>query len=58
MSSIDILNIFCEIALRWMPKARTYNLVNIDSGNALVSSDSKQLPEPMLTAIYVAIWRH
>ena len=41
-----------------MPKARTYNLVNKDSGNALVSSDSKQLPEPMLTAIYVAIWRH
>ena len=32
--------------------------VNISSGNDLGSSGSKPLPEPMLTQIYVAIWRH
>ena len=48
----------CEIALRWMP----YNLSNvkvyIGSGNGLVPSGNKPLPEPMLTQIYVAIWCH
>ena len=33
-------------------------LVNIGSGNGLVLSGNKPLPEPMLTQIYVAIWRH
>ena len=28
------------------------------SGNGLVPSGNKPLPEPMLTQIYVAIWRH
>ena len=28
------------------------------SGNGLVSSDNKPLPEPMLTQISVALWRH
>ena len=32
--------------------------VNIASGNGLVPSGSKPLPEPMLTWIYVTIWRH
>ena len=32
--------------------------VNIGSGNGLVSSDTKRLPEAMLTQIYVDIWRH
>ena len=32
--------------------------VNIDSGNGLVPWGNKPLPEPMLTQIYVAIWRH
>ena len=32
-------------------------LVNIGSGNGLVSSGNKPLPGPMLTQFYVAIWR-
>ena len=32
--------------------------VNIGSGNGLVPSGSKPLPEPMLTQISVAIWHH
>ena len=48
-SRIDIFSIPCEIALR---------LVNISSGNDLVPSDNKPLPEPMLTKLYVTIWRH
>ena len=32
--------------------------VNIDSGNGLVPSGNKPLPEPMLTQISVTIWRH
>ena len=31
---------------------------NISSGNGLVPSGNKPLPGPMLTLIYVAIWRH
>ena len=32
--------------------------VNMGSGNGLVPSGNKPLPEPMLTQIYVAVWRH
>ena len=32
--------------------------VNIGSGNGLVPSGNKPLPEPMLTQISVTIWRH
>ena len=32
--------------------------VNIGSGNGLVPSGNKPLPEPMLTQISVAKWRH
>ena len=32
--------------------------VNIGSGNGLVPSGNKPLPEPMLTHIYVTVWRH
>ena len=32
--------------------------VNIGSGNGLVPSGNKPLPEPMLTQTYAAIWRH
>ena len=32
--------------------------VNIDSGNVLVPSGNKLLPEPMLTNIYDGIWLH
>ena len=49
-----------KIALRWMPAAtRPYwCYINIGSGNGLVLSGNKPLPEPMLTQIYVAKWRH
>ena len=40
-----------------MPLDLTYE-VNIDSGNGLVSSGTKPLPEPMLTQIYIAISCH
>ena len=32
--------------------------VNIGSGNGFVPSGNKPLPEPVLTQIYFAIWRH
>ena len=32
--------------------------VNIGSGNGLVPSGNKPLPEPVLTQIYVTTWRH
>ena len=32
--------------------------VNFGSGKGLVPSGNKPLSEPMLTKIYVAIWRH
>ena len=32
--------------------------VNIGSGNGLLSSGNKSLPEPILTEFYGAIWRH
>ena len=31
---------------------------NIGSGNGLVPNETKPLPEPMLSQIYVAIWHH
>ena len=46
---VQILRIFGEIVLK--------SRVNIGSGNGLVSSGTKPLPEPMLTQIY-AIWHH
>ena len=33
-------------------------IINIGSGNGLVPSGNKPLPDPMLTQIYVPIWRH
>ena len=47
-----------EIALRWMPLDIYSWEVNIGLGNGLVPSGNKPLPEPMLTQISVAIWRH
>ena len=32
--------------------------VNIGSDNGLVSSGNEPLPEPMLSKITVAVWRH
>ena len=55
---IDGWDISNEIALRWMPLDLIDVEVNIDSGNGLVLSGNKPLPEPMLTQTYVTIWRH
>ena len=44
----DGSGIFCEIALIWMLLDFTYDEVNIGSGNGLVPSGNKPLPEPML----------
>ena len=56
---IDDWCISCEIAIRWIQLDLTddKSTVNIGSGNGLVSSGYKPLPEPMLTQIFVAIWR-
>ena len=35
-----------------------WSLINIGSGNGLVPSGNKPLPDPILTLIPVAIWRH
>ena len=53
--AIDDLCSSCEIVLTWMPQDLTDDKVNIGSGNGLVPSGNKPLPEPMLTQIYVAI---
>ena len=45
-----------KIALRWMPLDLTDDVIG--SGNGLVLSGNKPLPEPMLTQIFVAKWRH
>ena len=47
-----------EIALKWMERDLTDDKSNIGSGNALVPSGNKPLPKPILTQIYVTIWRH
>ena len=39
-------------------KGPFWRQVNIGSGDGLVPSGTKPLPEPMLTHIYVATWRH
>ena len=41
----------CHCGLHWW-------WVNIGSGNGLVQSGNKPLPEPKLTPIYIDIWRH
>ena len=56
---IDGWGISCEIALIWMSFDFTeWWSDNIGSGNGLVASGNKPLPEPMLTQISDAIWCH
>ena len=56
---IDGWGISCEIALIWMSlDFYGWWSVNIDSGNGLVPSGNKPLPEPMLIKISNAKWRH
>ena len=47
-----------EIALNMNVTELHWYSVNIGSGNGLVPSGSKPLPEPMFTQIYVTIWYH
>ena len=49
ISRINILSISHEISPRGMPQDLTDDKVNIGSGNDLVTSGNKPLPEPMLT---------
>ena len=56
---IDGWHIFCEIALRRMsPDLTDDKSTGNGSGNGLVPSGNKPLPEPMLTQFSGAIWRH
>ena len=41
-----------------MNAAGPNRLVNVGSSNGVVPSCNKPLPEPVLTKIYLAIWRH
>ena len=45
----------CEIALRWMSQNTFCDKSCFTSGNGLVPSGNKPLPEPMLTHIYITI---
>ena len=42
----------------WALVLELHSEVNIGSGNGLVPSGNKLLPEPLLAQIYVVIWRH
>ena len=63
---IFILNdIFCQYSLRIFNEIILQRIeiifsqqLNMGSGNGLVPSGNKPLPEPMLTEIYIAIWHH
>ena len=52
---LKFMIISCGTALRQMPQNTLDD--NIGSGNNLVLSGNKLLPEPMSTQIYIAIWR-
>ena len=47
-----------DMYLQFAIYQRYWWYVNIDSGNGLVPSDNKPLPDPNLTQSYVAKWRH
>ena len=53
ISGINILRIFCEIVLKWIPKDLWW-LDNIGSDSGLVPSGNKELSEPMLIQIDIA----
>ena len=63
MSVIDDWNIFCEIHLRWFAldltddKSTLVQVMAWCRGNESLSDGTKPLSEPMLTQIYVVIWR-
>ena len=50
-----------EVSLANLPIGKCHQnslMIKIDSGKGLVPSGNKPLPEPKMTQIYVAIWRH
>ena len=53
---IDGWGISCEIVFKWLSLDLRVTDEVIDSGNGLVLSSTKPLPEPMLTQIYATIW--
>ena len=55
---IDILITSCKIGLMLSVTGPHWWQGNIGSGNELVPSGNKPLPEPISTLIYVAKWRH
>ena len=55
---IGIFRYFNDDALRWMALDLTDDKSNIGSGNGLVPSGNKPLPEPMLAQICVTLWHH
>ena len=55
MLTIKVMSTSCEIALRWVVQ-NTFD--DVGSGNGLVPSGNKPLPEPVLSQIYVTIWYH
>ena len=60
-SDANVLTKINLYILRYIVNMITYNiglLVNIGSGNGLVPSGNKPLPEPVLTKISDVIWRH
>ena len=48
---IDVWGISCEVIFRWMSLDLNDDIVNIGSGNGLVPSGNKPLPEPNLTQL-------
>ena len=56
MSVINGKDITCDIVLRWISMDLFDD--NFGSGNGLVPSGKKPLPEEMLSSILVAIWHH
>ena len=50
-----ILRISCDFGFRWVPQNPCLWEFNIGSGNGLVPSGNKPLPEPILIKISVAI---
>ena len=52
-----VMGISNAVAIGWIAKESTDDKLTIVC-NGLEQSDDKPLAEPMLTQIYLAIWRH
>ena len=57
ISTLHLKQCLCTIS-QMKVRGPYWRYVNIGSGNGLVPSGKKPLPEPMLTQIDIAIWRH